>query len=431
MSIRPIAAGLLFTLIPWTVAADHETFSLYTFDSPPYQQANPIPGGPEVTGETVETVRCAMEHAGAQVNIRLMPQNRARFALQRQLVDGYFAVDPSPDMDEAADISHPVALEKWYWFYLGQRPDPTTAKIGVVGGSNEEVWLIQNGFEPFVTVSSTEQLPALLKRQRIDLALMDQQVMETLREDSLALGQTLNREFLRYAPLHLYLNRRFVSEHPGVLTRFNRQLPACMEQHMQLSADEYQHVAGQARGLIQDLEQRLNLAQAIHQGPVYDSFTEILTQDTLWQALAPEQPTPLASEILGLPASQALKQWQDEQGGLVTELLLTDNKGALVAMSQLSSDYWQGDEPKFQEIAVETERGMERKSDLWISPIRYDASTRQFQIIVSVPIPLKEPNNGLEGILAMGLAIEKALHNYERLARARSEHVPMELPVAE
>lgn len=372
-----------------------------------------------------------MVHAGAQVHVRLMPQNRARFALQRHLVDGYFAVDPSQELDEAAVISHPVALEKWYWFYLGTRPDPATAKIGVVSGSNEEVWLKQNGFEPFVTVSSTEQLPALLKRQRIDIALMDQRVMEILQTETPALGQTLSREFLRYAPLHLYLNPRFVSQHPGFLARFNQQLPECMDQHTLLSDDEYQHIAVQARRLIASLGQRINLAQAIHQGPRFDTFTEILTQDTLWQALAPEQETPLASEIQALPASQALKQWKVEQDGLVTELLLTDNRGALVAMSQLSSDYWQGDEPKYQEIAEETEHGVKRKSDLWISPIRYDASTRQFQITVSVPIPLREPNNGLEGILAIGLAIEKALHNYERLARARSEQVPMELPVTE
>src|SRR5690554_3248905 len=162
MPTRPLTIGLLLLLIPWAALADHEIFSLYTFDSPPYQQASQGPNGPEVVGETVTTVRCALENAGARANVRLMPQNRARYALQRNLVDGYFAVDPSPELDEAAVISHPVALEKWYWFYLGQRPALNIAKIGVVGGSNEEVWLIQNGFEPFVTVSSTEQLPALL-----------------------------------------------------------------------------------------------------------------------------------------------------------------------------------------------------------------------------------------------------------------------------
>lgn len=417
MSVRVFTVIILLAVICRGAAADQMIISLYTFDSAPYQYANSSPDGPEVIGETVDTVRCAMDRAGASTHIRLMPQSRARFTLQRNLVDGYFAVDPSPEMDTAAVISHPVALEKWYWFYQDQRPEPATAKIGVIGGSNEEAWLIQNGYQPSVSVSSAEQLPALLRRNRIDLALMDQRVMAALQQEWPSLGWSLKREFLRYAPLHLYLNTRFATEHPDFLARFNRRLPDCMGDHMQLTDEERHHITIVASRLIRDLVSKVNLAQAIHQRPGFDTFTDILTQDTIWQALAPEQPTPLASEILALPASENLRRWQADQAGLVTEVLLTDQRGALVAMSQLSSDYWQGDEPKFQEIALDTERGLVRKTDLWISPIRYDASTRQFQITVSVPIPLQEPNNGVEGVLALGLAIEEALHNYDQTVR--------------
>ena len=48
---------------------------------------------------------------------------------------------------------------------------------------------------------------------------------------------------------------------------------------------------------------------------------------------------------------------------------------------------------------------------MWISPIRYDASTARFQVMVSFPVPLNEPNNGREGVLVLGLDIEHALHN--------------------
>lgn len=411
MVVRALSVAIMFAVVAPGAAADHMVFSLYTFDSAPYQYANPSPDGPQVIGETVDTVRCAMDRAGASTDIRLMPRSRARYTLQRNLVDGYFAVDPSPAMNEAAVISHPVALEKWYWFYLDQHPEPDTAKIGVIGGSNEEAWLTQNGLQAFMTVTSAEQLPALLKRNRIDLALMDQRVMAALQEES------LERTFMRYAPLHMYMNTRFAKEHPDFMARFNRQLPDCMGEHMQLTNEERQHVAIVATRLIQDLISKVNLTQAIHQGPRFPAFTDILTQDTLWQALAPEQLTPLASEILALPASQSLRHWKAEHTGLVTEILLTNDKGALVAMSQLSSDYWQGNEPKFQEIATESERGIERKADLWISPIRYDASTKQFQITVSVPVPLHEPNNGVEGVLALGLAIEETLHNYDQSAQ--------------
>ncbi|PSF08438.1 substrate-binding periplasmic protein [Marinobacter halophilus] len=420
MSVRALTVVVLLAVVCRAAAADEIVVSLYTFNSPPYQHANPSPDGPQVIGETVDTVRCAMDRAGASIHIRLMPQIRARYTLQRNLVDGYFAVDPSPEMDEAAVISHPVALEKWYWFYQGPRPEPATAKIGVIGGSNEEAWLIQNGFQPSISVRFAEQLPALLRRNRIDLALMDQRVMAALQQDWPSLGRSLESTFLRYAPLHLYLNNHFATKRPDFLSRFNRQLPDCMGAHMQLTQEEQQHLAIVANRLILDLMSEVDLAQAIHQRPGFDTFTDILTEDTIWQALAPQQPTPLASEILALPASENLRRWKADHAGMVTEILLTDHKGALVAMSQLSSDYWQGDEPKFQEVAAETAWGFERKADLWISPIRYDASTTQFQITVSVPIPLHEPNNGVEGVLVLGLAIEEALHNFDQSARERT-----------
>ncbi len=172
-------------------------------------------------------------------------------------------------------------------------------------------------------------------------------------------------------------------------------------------------VASVAEALILDLSGKVSFSRAIHQGPSYDTHTDILTQDTVWRALAPRQATPLAAQILALPVSEALAQWQSEKSPLVTEVLVINTKGALVAMSQLSSDYWQGDEPKFQEIVIETEESLVQRASLWISPIRYDASTSQFQITVSVPIPLAEPNNGLEGVLSLGLAIEAVLQSPE------------------
>jgi hypothetical protein len=419
MIIRFMLTAAMLALVAFAARAEHPMFSLYTFSSPPYQYASPRPGDPRVIGETAETIRCAMSMADADVDIRLMPQNRARYSMQRNLVDGYFAVDRSMELDQIALRSHPVALEKWYWFYTGDRPALESARIGVIGGSNEEEWLVRNGIDPYLEVASAEQLPALLKRDRIDVALMDQRVMDSLLESSPQLHDTVNEEFLRYAPLHLYLNRRFSSEHAGVLDHFNSSLPECMKQQLALSDREREQVARTASRLVENLIQNVDLTTAVYSGPTINNLVDVLTQDTLWQALAPQQPTSLALEILALPASRALGRWQSEHDGLVTEVLLTNNIGALVAMSRLSSDYWQGDEPKYQEIANPTEYGIARKSEMWISPIRYDASTSQFQVIVSVPVPANAPDNGLDGVLILGLAIEDVLLNRESIARAR------------
>ncbi|WP_199456585.1 MULTISPECIES: substrate-binding periplasmic protein [unclassified Marinobacter] len=409
MQIRSLTIGLFLAVAAAQAAADHRVYTLYTFHSPPYQYANETPNGPEVGGETADTIRCAMEQAGAHTQIRLVPQNRALYSLKRNLVDGYFAVDRSPELDQSAWASHPVALEKWHWFYTGEQPVPENARIGVVGGSNEELWLRQQGLEAFVAVGSASQLPALLKRKRIDLALLDERVMSGLREKQPELHQGIQHTFLRYAPLHLYLNPQFVTRHPDFMNRFNLSLPACMGTQTQLSGEEHQQVTRIAGELARSLASEVDLQRALHQGSHYNTFTDILTQDTVWQALAPASMTPLARQILELPASRALAHWQSKQAPLVTEILLIDSQGALSAMSQLSSDYWQGDEAKFQDLVEETSQGLTRRQDFWVSPIRYDASTSRFQVIVSFPLPLDEPNNGVEGVLSIGLAIEEAL----------------------
>ncbi|MBW3197110.1 hypothetical protein [Marinobacter nauticus] len=410
MDARSLIIGLSLVMASLSVRADHHGFSLYTFLAPPYQYEEPQI--PVVTGETTETIRCALNKSGFQARISLMPQSRARYSLERNLVDGYYAVGASEELDQSAVRSHPVALEKWHWFFTAEaKPDPGTARIGVVGGSNEAIWLEDNDLKPFITVTGAEQLPALLVRKRIDLALMDQRAMNYLQDQKSRVDWSLNSDFVRYAPLHLYVSSRFSADHPRFLSGFNAHLAGCAMPSMQLSEQEASEVQGLAQALMADLSGNINLTNAIYQGPTYDNLTDILTKDTLWQALAPHHPTPLAGEILELPASRAMTAWQASHSPLVTEVLLTDKAGALVAMSRLSSDFWQGDEPKVQEIALETDRGVERKRDMWISPIRYDASTARFQVMVSFPVPLNEPNNGLEGVLVLGLDIEHALNN--------------------
>ncbi|HLV78372.1 MAG TPA: transporter substrate-binding domain-containing protein [Marinobacter sp.] len=388
---------------------DHQVYNLYTFHSPPYQYTDETPDGQKLSGETVETIRCVMTRAGAQASIRLVPQNRGLYALKRNLIDGYFAVDRSAELDQNAWPSHPVALEKWHWFYIGEKPAPDAARIGVVSGSNEELWLRRQGLEPVVSVSHASQLPALLELERIDLALMDERVMSRIRraqpDDYSALEQT----FLRYVPLHLYLNPQFVSAHPDFLSRFNLALPPCMGIQTELSDAERALVQQAADGLVQDLLGTVDLSEALQPAPAAATFTDILTEDALWRVLAPQHITPLARHLLDLPASQALAHWQALHAPQVTEVLLINQQGALAAMSQLTSDYWQGDEPKFQELVQEKPGQVVRRRAHWVSPIEYDVSTNRFQVVVSYALPVTHASQEVNGVLSIGLAIEEVL----------------------
>lgn len=199
---------LLPILAPSVTVAEPRVLELYTYEAPPYQsRIQLLDQQVSVAGETVETVACAIREAGWSPEIRLTPQSRALYELRRNMIDGYFALDASTELDTAALRSDPVALEEWYFFSTEAQTNPYSARIGVVNGSNELAWMEAAGYEGFLTVATPEQLLALLQRKRIDVALMDRRLMEVLAGPMGESLETMHMEFVRYAPLYLYLNR--------------------------------------------------------------------------------------------------------------------------------------------------------------------------------------------------------------------------------
>lgn len=409
-----LAVGLTAILTSAVCQAQPQTLNLYTFESPPYQMTGTTKGGADqISGETVETVVCAANRAGWSTRIRITPQNRAIHSLERNMIDGYFAIDPSTELDSIAQRSDPVALEKWYFFTRGDKPFAEDLRIGVVDGSNEEAWLEANGYDIFLSVSSPSQLLALLKRGRIDKALMDERVMADLRADNTLAGTELDAHFVRYAPLFLYMSETFASSYPQFLGTFNRTLNTCMAGHLALSAEEKHRITELSGRLISEMHSILDIQQIIEAGPRQESFTDVMTIDSQWQAMVPLTTPDLAATILALPGSRALQGWQQSHQGLVTEVMLINDMGTLAAMSQLTSDYWQGDEPKFQRAMGTEPASAETERTLYISPIRYDTSASRFQVTASAPV---SPGNGRPaiGVIVIGISIEKALSDAER-----------------
>ncbi|MDX1560608.1 MAG: transporter substrate-binding domain-containing protein [Marinobacter sp.] len=409
-----LAVGLTAILTSAVCQAQPPTLDLFTFDSAPYQMAGTAQGGTsQISGETVDTVVCAANRAGWSTRIRITPQNRALHSLERSMIDGYFAIDPSAELDNIAKRSDPVALEKWYFFTRANKAFTGNLRIGVVSGSNEEAWLEANGHAIFLSVSSPSQLLALLKRGRIDTALMDERVMNRLRYENDSEGMQLNTHFVRYAPLYLYLSEAFVSDYPDFLGTFNRTLNSCMAGQLAMSEEEERRITELSNRLFKEMNSILDIRQIIEAGPRQESFTDVMTIDSQWQALAPLATPEMAETILALPGSRALHAWQQSHQGLVTEVMLVNDMGTLAAMSQLTSDYWQGDEPKFQKVIDNRNTAPGHDRPLYLSPIRYDKSAARFQVTASTPVL---PANGEPaiGVIVIGLSIEEALSEVER-----------------
>ena len=80
------------------------------------------------------------------------------------------------------------------------------------------------------------------------------------------------------------------------------------------------------------------------------------------------------------------------------EIFVMDNQGANVAMTDKTSDYWQGDEAKF------TESFKGGQGAVHISEVEFDESTQTYLVQVSVPV--KEGGKAI-GAITFGIDVDK------------------------
>jgi len=75
-----------------------------------------------------------------------------------------------------------------------------------------------------------------------------------------------------------------------------------------------------------------------------------------------------------------------------------DNQGANVAITDKTSDYWQGDEPKF------TEAYNKGSGAIHISDVNFDDSTQAYLVHVSVPVM---DGKKTIGVITFGVNVNK------------------------
>jgi len=143
---------------------------------------------------------------------------------------------------------------------------------------------------------------------------------------------------------------------------------------------------------------------------------QIITLDQKWRLETEKIDHPFIDQLLNNAASKQLQFIKNNKNGLITEIIVTDNKGLNVAISDITSDYWQGDEDKWQRTLP---LGPEA---VFISDPDIDQSTQQFQIQISVTVSDPENNEGI-GSLTVGVdldLLELYLEEGEEEARLNS-----------
>lgn len=132
-----------------------------------------------------------------------------------------------------------------------------------------------------------------------------------------------------------------------------------------------------------------NAAMAGHDQAAIDAL------DAQWQAEVSAADSALIGGVLHNPAADFLRARVEASGGKITEAFITDAKGLNVAASEATSDYWQGDEDKFQKV-------FPNAGAHFISGIELDESTQRYQGQISLTIADPATGEAL-GTLTVGI----------------------------
>lgn len=129
------------------------------------------------------------------------------------------------------------------------------------------------------------------------------------------------------------------------------------------------------------------------------SEDEVVALDKQWRAETKASDKPLIDAVLANAVSKILKDYKDAQGGRVTEVFVMDNKGLNVGQSDVTSDYWQGDEAKWQKTY---KAGADA---IFVDEVEMDESTQMLQSQLSMSI--KDPATGKPiGAITVGINVD-------------------------
>jgi len=110
------------------------------------------------------------------------------------------------------------------------------------------------------------------------------------------------------------------------------------------------------------------------------SQTRIDQLDKQWRAETATGSGKLIRSTLDNDLSAYLVTIQEASQGLFSEIFVMDNKGLNVGQSGITSDYWQGDEAKWQKTYG---KGPDA---ILIDDVEFDESSQTFQSQVSLPV---------------------------------------------
>ena len=381
----------LMLLLPFFLHA--ETITLCSYVSPPYQ----IMEGSKLGGKAVKEMTCILGKMDTTHVTHAKPWLRCEKDAMAGKFDGIYTVTPKPELTGSMVFSDPMALEKWYWFYKGELTMGSNLKVGAVRGSNQQTWLEQQGITVTNKLNTASQMFKLLENGRIDAFVADEAVSE---EAGFPTG--VSKKFIRYLPLGVYFTKTFADGHGDFVDKFNSHIHECQSDKVGLSDSDKSAL----NKLVVKIKAAMNaevISAIIAQNEKHAAITndEILVLDKKWRNKESAEGKQFREKVLSNSLSGYLKNMKKESVGIYSEIFVMDNKGLNVGQSDVTSDYWQGDEGKFKKSYGVGADGM------FIDDIEFDQSSKTFQSQVNLTVT--DTAGVAIGAITVGVDVEKAL----------------------
>jgi ABC-type amino acid transport substrate-binding protein len=354
-------------------------------------------------------LQCIFKQMQRKYSVQTMPWRRAYQDVKSNRIDGFFTAIPMRQIDPYAVLSSPLVLENWYWFWRTDTIAPESwregYKLGSILGSQQETWLAEAGYTVDMSGNNLPQLIKLLQSKRIDVILADREhFIQAAKELTLDANHFQSR-FFRYVPLGVYFNEQFLNQNPDFLLAFNRQITRCSSVNFAVTDYERLQIQELLGRKIERWKRLPNLESALSAANKKThnlSEQEIMSRDKKWMHSFVETDHSYSLGLVDQPLSAELREIKKQSQDMITEVIVTDNRGLNVAVSDMTSDYWQGDEDKFTQCY-----GKPANSVIF-SNINYDESTKRFQLHLSVPLYSEHKFDPL-GVMIFGIDVEKVL----------------------
>ena len=129
------------------------------------------------------------------------------------------------------------------------------------------------------------------------------------------------------------------------------------------------------------------------------SQAQIDEMDQAWRAEVGMATSAVIDPVLHNAASDFLRSVVGDAGGVITEVFVMDSRGLNVATSDVTSDYWQGDEEKFTETYPHGPEGVH------FGEIEFDESSQTYQGQISFSL-VDPATNAVVGAMTVGVNAE-------------------------